>query len=183
MKPTETLKNEHRAILLMLEVIDGVSDRLEAGEDVPAADLDRIVDFIKGFADRCHHAKEEDILFPAMEKSGIPREGGPIGVMLAEHVLGRGHVGKMGEAAVKYAAGDKKAGLRFAESARAYAGLLSPHIHKEDNILYPIADARLTAQTKAFLEKEFERVEEEVVGAGKHEEYHRLLEELEKTYC
>jgi hemerythrin-like domain-containing protein len=183
MKPTETLKNEHQAILLMLEVVEGVSRRLAAGEAVPADDLTRIVDFIQGFVDKCHHAKEEDLLFPAMEKTGIPREGGPIGVMLAEHAVGRGHVGKMKEAAGRYAAGDKNAGIRFAESARAYAGLLSPHIHKEDNILYPIADARLSAETKATLEKEFERVEEVVVGVGKHEEYHRLLDELEKSYC
>jgi hemerythrin-like domain-containing protein len=183
MKPTETLKNEHRAILLMLKVAESVSFKLEGGEDVPADDLARIVDFIRGFADKCHHAKEEDLLFPAMEKAGVPRQGGPIGVMLIEHTEGREYVGKMSEAAGKYAAGDKKAGLQFAENARGYAALLSQHIHKEDNILYPIADARLSPQSQAGLEKDFERVEEEVVGAGKHEEYHRLLEQLEKAYC
>jgi hemerythrin-like domain-containing protein len=183
MRPTETLKTEHKAILLMLEVAESVSRKLEAGDDVPASDLTRIVDFIQGFADKCHHAKEEDLLFPALEKTGVPRQGGPIGVMLTEHVEGREYVRKMKEAAEEYAAGDRKAGVQFAENARRYASLLSQHIHKEDNILYPIADARLSSQTQAGLEKDFERVEEEVVGAGKHEEYHRLLEELEKTYC
>ena len=183
MKPTETLKTEHKAILLMLEVTENVSRKLEAGDSVPGGDLIRIVDFIQGFADKCHHAKEEDLLFPAMEKTGVPRQGGPIGVMLAEHSRGREYVGKMKAAAEKYAAGEKAAGLRFAENARAYAALLSQHIQKEDNILYPIADARLSPQTQTTLEEGFEKVEEEVVGAGKHEEYHRLLEELEKTYC
>jgi len=183
MKPTETLKIEHQAILLMLEVVEAVSRKLEAAESIPAEHLTKIVDFIRGFADKCHHAKEEDLLFPAMEKTGIPRRGGPIGVMLIEHTEGREYVRKMKEAAEKYAAGEKKAGLRFAENARGYAALLSQHIHKEDNILYPIADARLSPQVQAGLEKDFERVEEEVVGAGKHEEYHRLLEKLEKIYC
>jgi hemerythrin-like domain-containing protein len=183
LKPTETLKNEHQAILLMLEVVESVSRKLGAGEDVPADHLTRIVDFIQGFADKCHHAKEEDLLFPAMERAGVPRQGGPIEVMLIEHTEGREFVRKMKEAADQYTAGDRKAGLLFAENARGYAALLSPHIRKEDNILYPIADARLSVQTQARLEKDFERVEEEVVGAGKHEEYHRLLEELEKTYC
>jgi hemerythrin-like domain-containing protein len=164
-------------------VVESISRRLEAGEDVPAGDLNRIVDFIQGFADKCHHAKEEDHLFPAMEKAGIPRQGGPIAVMLAEHTQGRESVRRMKEAAERYAAGEKRAGLWFAESARAYAALLSQHIQKEDNILYPIADARLSSQTQATLETDFERVEEEVVGEGKHEEYHRLLEELEKRYC
>lgn len=66
---------------------------------------------------------------------------------------------------------------------QCYERPLDRGLHKEDNILYPIADARLSPQTQAGLEKDFERVEEEVVGTGKHEEYHRLLEELEKTYC
>jgi len=183
MKTTDILKNEHKAILLMLEVAESVSQKLEAGEKVPAEHLTQMVDFIRGFADKCHHAKEEDLLFPAMEKTGIPRQGGPIGVMLVEHTEGREFVRKMKEAAEKYAAGDKKAGVQFAENARQYAALLSQHIQKEDNILYPMADARLSPQTQAGLEKDFERVEEEVVGAGKHEEYHRLLEKLEKTYC
>jgi hemerythrin-like domain-containing protein len=183
MKPTDILKNEHKAILLMLEVAESVSQKLEAGEKVPAEHLDKIVDFIRGFADKCHHAKEEDLLFPAMEKTGMPRQGGPIGVMLIEHTEGREYVRKMKEAAEKYAAGDQKAGLRFAENARHYAALLSQHIHKEDNILYPIADARLSPQTQAGLAKDFARVETEVVGAGKHGEYLRLLEKLEKTYC
>ncbi|OGD18041.1 MAG: hemerythrin [Candidatus Aminicenantes bacterium RBG_16_63_16] len=183
MKPTETLKTEHKAILLMLEVTESVGRKLESGENIPAEHLTKIVDFIRGFADKCHHAKEEDLLFPAMEKTGIPRQGGPIGVMLAEHTQGREYVRMMKEAAEKYAAGDKKAGLQFAENARHYAALLSQHIHKEDNILYPIADARLSPQAQSSLEKDFERVEEEVVGAGQHEEYHRLLEKLEKIYC
>ena len=183
MKSTDILKNEHKAILLMLEVAESVSRKLERGENVPAEHLTQMVDFIRGFADKCHHAKEEDLLFPAMEKTGMPRQGGPIGVMLIEHTEGREYVREMKEAAEKYAASDKKAGVQFAENARQYAALLSQHIHKEDNILYPIADARLSPQTQAGLEKDFARVEKEVVGPGKHGEYLRLLEKLEKTYC
>src|SRR5512136_1279086 len=155
MRPTETLKTEHQAILLMLEVAEAVSRKLEAGESIPGDDLIKIVDLIRGFADKCHHAKEEDLLFPAMEKSGIPRQGGPIGVMLVEHTEGREYVRKMKEAGEKYAAGDKKAGLQFAENARGYAALLAQHIHKEDHILYPMADARLSPQVQAGLEKDF----------------------------
>jgi len=70
MKPTDILKNEHKAILLTLEVVESVSKKLDAGENVPAEHLTKVVDFIRGFADKCHHAKEEDLLFPAMERTG-----------------------------------------------------------------------------------------------------------------
>lgn len=182
MRPTDLLKDEHRAIKTMLAVTGVVCDRLERGENVPAEHLRDIVRFIQGFADKCHHAKEEDLLFPAMEESGIPRQGGPTGVMLAEHEEGRSYVRNMKEAAEKYGAGNKEASTQFIDNARNYVGLLGQHIDKEDNILYAIADSRLSRETQKRLEEEFERVECEVVGPRKHEEFHGLLEKLEKAY-
>jgi hemerythrin-like domain-containing protein len=176
------LKDEHEAIKIMLEVAEKVSLRLERGDPVPAEDLLGIVDFIRGFADKCHHAKEEDLLFPAMGESGVPRQGGPIGVMLAEHTQGREYVKNMKAAAEKYGRGDRQAVSLFVDNARNYIALLRQHINKEDNILYVIADQRLSTQTQERLEREFDRVEKEILGPGKHEEYHALLEKLEKAY-
>lgn len=85
MKPTDSLKEEYGAIKLMLHVIGAICSRLQSGKEVELSDLDRIVEFIRVFADSCHHGKEEELLFPAMAESGIPVEGCPIGVMLAEH--------------------------------------------------------------------------------------------------
>lgn len=182
MRPTQILKDEHQAIKLMLRIAESACQRLTSGHAVPSTDLSDIVDFIKGFADRCHHAKEEDLLFPAMEESGVPRRGGPIGVMLAEHTQGREFVKNMGAAAEKLEKGDRQAASQFIENARNYVALLSQHIDKEDNVLYPIADQRLSAPAQERLEREFERVEKEILGPGKHEEYHALLEKLEKAY-
>jgi DUF438 domain-containing protein len=97
MKPTEELKKEHEAIKLMVRIMGSVSDRLESGKKVDPKHLDSILEFIKVFADKCHHAKEEDLLFPVMEKAGIPKEGGPVGMMLLEHDEGRQYVKAMGE--------------------------------------------------------------------------------------
>jgi hemerythrin-like domain-containing protein len=182
MKPTQELSHEHQAILLMIRVLEKISDKLEAGRKVDVGHLEKAVDFIKVFADKCHHGKEEDLLFPAMEKAGIPRTGGPLGVMLNEHVAGRGYVKAMTEALAGLKKGDKAAAQLFAENARKYGALLSQHISKEDQILYPMADARLTEAQQAELSACFADVEENVIGHGKHEEYHRLLEELESTY-
>ncbi len=182
MKPTEELMTEHRAIERMLRILEHVADRLEAGTVTDPADLEAMVEFIRVFADRCHHGKEEDLLFQAMEAAGVPRQGGPIGVMLAEHTLGRDYVRGMAEAIPRYAAGEAGAAARFAENARGYVALLSQHIVKEDQILYPIADRVLSQQTQAELSRGFARVEEERVGPGKHEAFHALLDRLEATY-
>jgi hemerythrin-like domain-containing protein len=182
MKPTDELKEEHQVILRMLKVLEKASQDLEEGKQVNPEVFQKAVDFIRNFADRCHHGKEEDTLFPLMEKFGIPKEGGPLGVMLHEHTLGRNFVKGMAEAAEKYEKGDKSAIRSLVENARGYAGLLAPHIHKEDNILYPMADRAIPEKEQKILEEKFEKVEKEIMGEGKHHQYLRLVEELEKLY-
>jgi hemerythrin-like domain-containing protein len=83
MRPTEELRAEHDGILVMLKILERVSGQLTSPSTVELKHLDQILEFLKVFVDRCHHGKEEDILFPALEEAGIPRRGGPIGVMLA----------------------------------------------------------------------------------------------------
>lgn len=62
--------------------------RLDKGSPHAAEDLRGFIGFLKEFADRCHHGREEGILFPALVNAGIPEQSGPIGVMLAEYVEG-----------------------------------------------------------------------------------------------
>jgi hemerythrin-like domain-containing protein len=182
MKPTAELSHEHEAILEMIRILGKMADRLDAGRAVHPSDLEQAVEFIRIFADKCHHAKEEGHLFPEMEKAGIPRERGPIGVMLAEHEAGRKHVAAMAGALAGIRKGDRKAAQAFAAAARGYGQLLSQHILKEDRVLYPMADARLSPDQQESLEACFADIERNIVGEGKHEEFHRLLGRLEKAY-
>jgi len=181
--PTTILMTEHEAIKTMLNILENLATRFEKGELVDLEQVKKALEFISGFADRCHHTKEEDLLFPALEKAGIPRQGGPIGVMLAEHDEGRSHVRAMKEAAERLERGDKQAGLDWARHARAYVSLLNQHIFKEDNILYPMGNERLSAEAQRKLLEEFERVEKEIMGPGKHEYFEAILEELKNKYC
>lgn len=182
MLATEALKEEHRAIKLMLGILEKICDKLDSGEKVNRQHLEEILDFIRTFVDRCHHGKEEDLLFPAMEKKGVPREGGPIGVMLAEHETGRDLVRKMTQGVAEYGKGDEKAVREIIANAKEYIDLLRNHIDKEDNILYAIADTHLSPEEQKELLDGFERVEGERIGKGKHEELHQLLHRLSKIY-
>ena len=92
MTPAEQLKEEHQGILLMLRILEKVAAKLGAKGKLDLKHLERIVEFFRVFVDKCHHGKEEDLLFPEMEKAGVPKEQGPIGVMLAEHQQGRGYI-------------------------------------------------------------------------------------------
>ena len=180
--PTRILRDQHRNILKVADVLEEVLSR---EPELGALDFDAIADcasFIRLYADALHHGKEEDLLFPEMAKAGIPKEGGPLGVMLREHVEGRNFVKAMGEAAAALKKGDREAGARFARNARGYGALLTQHIFKEDNILYPMADGRLSDKQQDRLAACFAEVEDKVIGHGRHEAYHRLLKELEAVY-
>lgn len=180
MEPTQVLVDEHKAIKEMLKVVEAVNNKLESGEKVEPSDLEAIVDFIQGFADACHHRKEEGALFPAMEDAGIQRQGGPIGVMLQEHEQGRGYARAMKEA-IKHI--DEPSYVeKFVENAKEYIGLLEQHIVKEDDILYPMAERYISGEEMSRLETEFDRVEREETGEGLHEKYHQLLHELVEKY-
>ncbi len=182
MKPTEQLKEEHEAIKLALSILNNVSKKLAGGETVDQEDIDSILDFIKTFADTCHHGKEEGLLFVAMESVGIPRDRGPIGVMLREHEMGRSYVRNMQEAVEKCKAGGPSYSSQFIENAEKYIELLTQHIDKEDNILYPMADMQLPEEKQPELIEDFEKLEEERIGIGRHEELHELLHHLKDKY-
>ncbi len=180
--PVEILMHEHRIIERALRALHGVCQRLEGGTSIPADVPAQLVEFIQTFADRCHHGKEEKHLFPALEARGVPREGGPIGVMLDEHEMGRGFVREMAGAAAAYARGESEATARFVRAARSYMGLLAQHIYKEDNVLFRIAENVLDAPAKAALVEAFER-EEVALGIGTHEQYERMASELERAWA
>jgi len=182
MTPGGQLKEEHEGILLMLKILDKVSAKMKQQGKVDLAHLEQIVDFFKIFADKCHHGKEEDLLFPEMEKAGIPRERGPIGVMLAEHVQGRAYVRAMGEAVEALKKGDQETQGKFIENAGNYIALLSQHIDKENNILFPMGDRLLGRELQKELVEKFEIVEREKIGVGTHEKFHNLLDELKGIY-
>ena len=182
MKPSDELVKEHNAILGSLEVLSTICDAIEAGKTFNAYDVARLLDFLKVFADGCHHQKEELLLFPALEQSGIPREHGPIGVMLSEHDLGRKYIRGMAESLDAYSAGRSGAAVAIASNARAYINLLRAHIIKENTILFPMADKHLRADAQAELVAAFADLEEHKIGQGVHEQYHELLRELHDTY-
>lgn len=182
MKALNDLKEEHGGIKVMLEILGKISDRLDSGKDVDPEHLEQILEFLKVFVDKCHHAKEEDHLFPALVKAGIAQEGGPIGVMLHEHDAGRDFIRGMAGALPGIRKKDPAAVKRFIAGARGYTDLLLAHIDKEDNILYPIAEVRLPASADRDLAAAFDKVEEERVGHGKHEEFHRMMDRLKEIY-
>ena len=182
MKPVEILSSEHRVIEIVLECLEKMSQQYQRNGSFNIDHANDAVDFIRNFADRCHHGKEEDNLFPALVKKGMPIDGGPIGVMLFEHTKGREYVAAMAQALSEVPQLGDKAKNRFFQSASQYVELLRSHIHKEDHILFPMANQIMSDQDHAAMLQLFDKVEHEHIGAGVHEKYLKLAQSLATAY-
>jgi len=178
MTPTETLVHEHDVILLVVEAADREAQAIRTAGRVDADRVARFADFFSGFADACHHAKEEKLLFPRLEERGAIDKGCPIQQLKDEHERGRGHVRAIRAALVGAAAGERPEVAAVADHLSDYAAMLRAHIRRENDILFPCADHHLTPADQDELSRGFERVESEETGAGVHERYYRLAHDL-----
>lgn len=182
MRTTEILMSEHRVIERVLLCLDAMAESaFEKGAvDVPSAR--DAIEFLRAFADGCHHLKEESRLFPAMERCGLPADAGPTSVMRHEHEIGRAHIRRMTEAVEAADKGDAHAADKFAFEARAFADLLREHIAKEDQVLFPMADRMLPGAVQDELLRGFEHAEAHEVGAGAHERCLAIADTLCKRW-
>jgi hemerythrin-like domain-containing protein len=175
-KATALLSDEHRVIERVLAALARLTEK-------PATEFleswKKALDFIRHFADQCHHVKEEKVLFAALEEHGIPNQGGPIGMMLLEHEEGRSYVRAMFDALGKVEAGDPSAQAVLFENAKQYLRLLREHIQKEDEILFRMADEVLSPDEQKKLLAAFAEHEAEEMGAGVHDKYLTIARDLE----
>jgi len=179
MQATDILSQEHRVIERVLDALQSAAQTVEAGGDIAPEFFIEAADFIRGFADGCHHHKEEGVLFKMMVENGMPAQGGPVGVMLHEHELGRQYTRGMRSAAEQWQAGDVSARERVIENALGYVTLLRQHIVKEDNILFPMAGRIIPPADHSVVLAGFEHVEHEETGEGIHEKYLALADKLQ----
>lgn len=174
----QELTHEHGAIIVALNVLEGMDRQLAAGSPVDPADALALVDFLRVFADTCHHGKEEALLFPALQAAGRPDITARIEGLLREHGDSRGRVREM-HASLQPTLDP----ARFSAAARDYVQTLRLHIRHENELLFPLAESVLTPAQLASLHEAFEAHEREVIGAGRHEALHARLEQLKKRYA
>lgn len=137
---TARLREEHALILRVADVLERLVVRSETSGHTDFEAFSDCITFIRLFTDGCHHGKEEDVLFPALEAQGMPRDAGPIAVMLQEHRQGREYAALMKGALRAARAGDQAALQLLRRAASGYVALIRDHILKEDNVLFDMAD-------------------------------------------
>ncbi len=175
--------DEHKVIKRMLYVIRKACVGIMNGKNIDYADFEKMIDFVRNYADNHHHGKEEKILFNRMvdEMGGaaekLVRHG-----MLVEHDLGRLFMKDLEEALLAVRNGDNDAKVDVVANAVSYSHLLNRHIDKEDNVAYPFAKRGLSSETLKKINDECDDFEKEMANSSVQDKYIKLLEFLEIKY-
>ncbi len=178
---TESLKRDHALIEKVLKAMWATIPLLKSGKTIPAPIISQVIDFTKNFTDVCHHGKEEISLFPELEKKGMPKETGPIAVMLMEHTITRKLAARMEESSQTYLnSGDS---AQLVEDMQEYINHVVQHIWKENNRLFEMAEMALRNDVER-VNLELAKVEsEKLKEIGKTRNiYENLAEDLAKQF-
>lgn len=178
--PTQMLEDEHLVIAKVVGATSILADRLDAGQAVDVDTLQRVVEFMRTFADKCHHGKEEELLFPLLSRKGVPMQGCPVGVLTMEHGKGRILVKGLADAAEAYQKDGPGGKQAVIQALRGIAELYPNHIWKEDYLLFPLTNKVLDPEEQQELQQQFEDVEERV-GRDVHHHLEQFAEMLSES--
>lgn len=183
MTSIELMMDEHKKILRMLEVVRRACTQLMEQDIIDYSDFEKMVDFIKNYADLHHHGKEEKFLFKEMQEqmgqmgTNLVKHG-----MLVEHDWGRLFVSELLAAIESYRNGNTDAKIDIIANAIGYTAHLKRHIAKEDAVVYVFAGQKLSQETLERVDKLTDEFEAEAMRNNIQKKYDSLLTGLEEKY-
>ena len=167
------LMKEHRLIERMISLIEETAGRIRKGNRIDPDLVDIAVDFIRTYADRTHHGKEEDILFRKLEEKGMSAEDKKmLDELVEDHAYARKVVRKIEQANERYRLGDVSALAGIEENLRALVELYPEHIEKEDKAFFPASRNYFTDREDEALLEEFMEFDRRMI----HEKYDSVVE-------
>ena len=161
-RATQIMEAEHRNIETVVKALGDSALAIERGQRADVAMLATAVEFLRVYADKLHHGKEETLFFPMLVKRGVPSQGCPIGGLNHEHEKGRALVQALGEQTPAYAQGQPGAKEALLETLRGIRDLYQNHIWKEDAMVFPMADKVLTEADQKELSEKFAEVDRSI---------------------
>jgi len=170
----EQLMTDHQTTEKVFEAVDRA---LAAPEGPPPGLLQDALMYFEGYVDGCHNLKEEQHLFPLVEQRGVPKNGGPLAVMLAEHDQSRVVLPALAGLIHRYARGERETLGELRETFTRYTSLLKDHFWKENDILYPLA-RRVMSEADADAVMAGIEATEAAVGPDTRAKYYALADRI-----
>ncbi len=173
MNALEDLLEEHIIIVRAVNLLTSYANKMENGKGMAPEFFEKIFDVLTNFVDKCHHGKEEEVLFPLIKETSV-KDADTVSLLLEEHENGRAFVRAMREAV------NKKDSTGTIQNIRGYTMLLIQHIKKE-NLIFPTWISPLSDRTKKEMLDKFDRIETAAIGPKKRQEYFKTIEEIRKS--
>lgn len=165
------MKKEHENILMVIEAIEQNAQDLNDGLEFIPEFYEKFIEFQKNYTDKFHHKKEEDILFPILNKNREAKDKPEVKILVHQHILSRAHIENMEE-------GLESGNVRkVVANSLEYAKMIREHIIREDDDYFPFVETILSLEEKNKVLKEFNRSENSH-PAGTYEKYISLAKEI-----
>jgi hemerythrin-like domain-containing protein len=181
MSPTENLKNEHKEINELLKIMSKIAGSIKSNKVFYTSDVEDIIEYMEIFIEKSHHGKEE-IYYTKLELYGVLKDTELLNEMLHEHTRSRNYLKDICTCVVNCKIGYTFSGDMLAESLTNYVLLIENHMLKEEDIIFPLADIKLSDENQHEISIEFDKIEESIVKHGFQDHYHTLLKNLQTKY-
>jgi len=180
MKPRGPLMIEHRLIEKMLKVVEKELAHIGINGAVDTVFIDTMVDFIRTYADRTHHGKEEDILFKELEKKNLNnKDRAGMNELIDEHIRARQAVMELIAANSSYCKGDSKSIEIIKDKLTFLVHFYPEHIQKEDKVFFPNTERYFTGKELDTMLADFREFDRNMI----HEKYEKLYKALAERQC
>ena len=177
------LMDEHKYISRGLKLFRKLSVEILNSDIVDFVSFEKMILFVRNYADKHHHNKEEVVLFKKMETQlGEKVVKGPLSGMYIEHDLGMQYMKLLEEALLNVKNGDLDSRVDIIANSICYTDLLIRHIEKEDKFIYTFARRALSQSNIEEVNISCEKIESQATNNKLQKQYIDVLEELEMKY-
>ncbi|HEX9917179.1 MAG TPA: hemerythrin domain-containing protein [candidate division Zixibacteria bacterium] len=175
MMPIAPLMIEHRLIEKMIKLMEKELHKINQGNEANPVFIEKAVDFFGTYADRCHHGKEEDILFRELAKKKLSSEHRKMmDELINEHIFGRKIVGRLANAKDKYTNTDYDTTKEIVECLKTLVGFYPSHIKKEDKQFFIPCMEYFSQEEKDEMLDECWEFDRNII----HEKYQNIVKQL-----
>ena len=182
MKPTDNLILEHREINELLDIMSNIALKIKSKDVFYPNDVEEIINYLIVLIDKSHQGKEDEVFYPELISSGIPKETAPLSIINYEHTLSKRYLNDISSCVVNCKIGNDFSGELLADSLTNYVVVIKNHIQREEEIVFPIANEVLSDEKQNEISQRFEDIEKKNISHSFLERFNRLVNKLKSKY-
>ena len=182
MTPTENLINEHKKINELLDIMSKIALKIKSKDVFYPNDVEEVVKYLINIIENSHHGKEDDVFYPELISSGIPKETAPLSIINYEHLISVNYLKDISSCVENCKIGNDFSGELLADSLTNYVIAIKNHIQREEEIVFPIANEVFSIEKQNDILQRFEIIEQKYISNSFNDQFDKLLNKFKNKY-